>query len=671
MDRRFGENDPTMTPEEKMLERFTQEKQRRYKNASAFNLEDDEYQGQLTHMGQSLSLNGPAIVEDFDEEGLAISDVEDQRSAEERNSSKKMLSQPEDVEDMNAAFEEVPQLNKTRQEVMKEVIAKSKLHKYERQVMKDEDDDLREAIDNDMQDIHALLQSAPPRPRGPKEFDMASTNPERAALRSGIDRTVLEKEYDVRLKQLMLDKKSKPTERTKTKEEKLADESRRLQELEAMRQRRMQGETEIDDNSQEERIESNLEDEDEDYGLGSGIKAEDYLSGLGAEEEDDFIIDHDLVASGSDYNVSDDEAPSKNSENILGAEDSDFIDGLLTEEEARRPEFLTGANASLPDPELEVSNGVNGNLAYTFQCPQSHTELLEITKGVFVLDLPTVVRQIRTLYHPQLKAENKAKLGKFAVALVDHISYLSNQPSPLPFEVLESLIRHIHSMAKTYPVEVANAFRSHLEDLHKSRALEPSMGDLVLLTAIKSIFPTSDHFHEVVTPAILTMARYIGQKISRNLSAYVIGTYMVTLCLEYQRLSKRYIPELVGFLLNTICALIPTKLSKVPGCFHYHDSKVTRLHNAEHIVVRKLSLADTKKQVLSSQDEIELKLSLLETSVKAIDAAADVWTGKPAFQEIFDSALRVLQYCSCKACRLKLPECIQVNRLPKAYDFQH
>lgn len=27
VDRRFGENDPTMTPEEKMLERFTKEKQ--------------------------------------------------------------------------------------------------------------------------------------------------------------------------------------------------------------------------------------------------------------------------------------------------------------------------------------------------------------------------------------------------------------------------------------------------------------------------------------------------------------------------------------------------------------------------------------------------------------------------------------------------------------------
>jgi nucleolar protein 14 len=51
MDKRFGENDPTMAPEEKMLARFTQEKQARHKN-SIFDLEDDN-EAELTHMGQS------------------------------------------------------------------------------------------------------------------------------------------------------------------------------------------------------------------------------------------------------------------------------------------------------------------------------------------------------------------------------------------------------------------------------------------------------------------------------------------------------------------------------------------------------------------------------------------------------------------------------------------
>jgi nucleolar protein 14 len=663
MDRRFGENDPTMAPEEKMLERFTQEKQRRYKNSSAFDLDDDEDQGQLTHMGQSLSLDGPTLADDFDEEDLAISETEN-HSPSEANPRKRRLSEDKVPEDESAVLEEAPERKKTKQEVMKEIIAKSKLYKYERQAIKDEDDDLREELDKDMQEIHALLQGAPPRRSGLKSLGVTNMNPERAALISGIDRTKFEKEYDLRLKELLQDKKSKPTERTKTNEEKLAGESRRLQELEAMRLRRMEGKVDDDDdNIQEKILEPGLDEGDEDYGLGSGIKAKDPPSEFGVEDEDDFVIDHDLVASGSDVDISDDETSSTSNENTFGPEDNDFLDGLLTEEDARRPEFLTGANAPIPVPEHPASNGVNGDLAYTFPCPQSHAGLLEITKGVAILDLPTVVRRIRALYHPQLKIENKAKLGKFAVSLVDHISYLANQSPPPSFYVLESLIRHSHSMAKTCPVEVANAFRNHLEVIHKTRALEPSIGDLVLLTAIGTIYPTSDHFHQVVTPSILTMARYMGQKIPRSLSAYVVGTYMATLCLEYQHLSKRYIPELVGFLLNTLCALAPTKLSKVPGCFHYHDSKVPRLDNAQDISVRKLSLIDARNLDLSLQDEIALKLSLLETSLKVIGTAADVWTGKPAFQEVFDPALRIIQHFSSKGCHSKLPKSIQVNTM--------
>ena len=53
VDRRFGENDANMTPEEKMLERFATEKQRRAAKGAAFNLNDDD--DLPTHYGQSLS----------------------------------------------------------------------------------------------------------------------------------------------------------------------------------------------------------------------------------------------------------------------------------------------------------------------------------------------------------------------------------------------------------------------------------------------------------------------------------------------------------------------------------------------------------------------------------------------------------------------------------------
>ena len=61
IDRRFGENDPTMTLEERMLERFTRERQRASKGAF-FNLDDDD---DLTHYGQNLSK-----LDDFDDAGL-------------------------------------------------------------------------------------------------------------------------------------------------------------------------------------------------------------------------------------------------------------------------------------------------------------------------------------------------------------------------------------------------------------------------------------------------------------------------------------------------------------------------------------------------------------------------------------------------------------------------
>ena len=53
VDRRFGENDPTMSLEDKMLHRFTHERQKRAAKTSLFDLNDDE--ADITHFGQSLS----------------------------------------------------------------------------------------------------------------------------------------------------------------------------------------------------------------------------------------------------------------------------------------------------------------------------------------------------------------------------------------------------------------------------------------------------------------------------------------------------------------------------------------------------------------------------------------------------------------------------------------
>ncbi|KAJ8070472.1 hypothetical protein OCU04_000846 [Sclerotinia nivalis] len=677
IDKRFGENDPSMAPEDKMLERFTQEKQRGHKNSSAFDLEDDEVSGGLTHMGQSLSLDGPTIRDDFDDEGLELSDADDHESDEERQARKRRRGSNSEGSDEEEEENSLPERKKSKQEVMKELIAKSKMHKYERQAAKDDDEDLREELDKEMSGIHELLRgmaAKPPPPPPAPPADIPGMNPERIALMNGGDRAKLEKEYDIRMRQMAQDKRSQPTERSKTEDEKMEQESRRLKELEAKRLRRMEGAAEDSDDEEDNKPrraddeEEEKEEEEEDYGLGTGIKTRPSAAELGADDEDDFIIDDDLVASGSDIDESEGESDEEDGES--DNEDDEFLEGLLTEEEAKRPEFLTGANAPLPEMEMPIKNGVNDDLAYTFPCPQSHEELLEITKGVALLDLPTVVQRIRALYHPKLNSENKGKLGNFSVSLISHIPYLANQAQQPPFSVLENIIRHIHSLAKTFPLEIANAFRRHLDDINQSRALSLKAGDLVILTAIGTIFPTSDHFHQVVTPAILTMGRYLGQKIPQTLSDYTMGAYLCSLCLQYQRLSKRYVPEVVGFIENTLCALAPSKLAKIPGSFPYHEPKSSVRIEKFTASERQIDFYDCISLESSADDEESSKAALLEANIKILNASADLWTDKSAFTEVFEPVLTILKHLGSKSCRSKLSESSQTLIRKSTSKFQ-
>jgi nucleolar protein 14 len=671
VDKRFGENDPTMALEDKMLERFTREKQLRHKNSSAFDLEDEDEPGLLTHMGQSLSLDGPALVDDFDEDDLKLSDAEAHPSDEERRALKRRRSDIEDEDGSEDEEDERPERKKPKQEVMKELIAKSKLHKYERQAAKDDDEDVREDLDKGLSNIHELLRGVGQKTGAAFGTEVSGMNPDRAALMDGTSKNQTEKEYDLRLRQLAQDKRAKPTEKSKTEEQIAEERARKIQELQAKAQRRMQGAPESSDEEEERGMKAGDDgaEEKDDFGLGSGIKARPTMAELGVEDEDDFIIDEDLVASVSNMESDDDSESSEERNPEEEAEDEDeddeFTEGLLSAEEATRPEFLTGANAPIPEVELPAENGVNGELPYVFDCPQSHDELLEVFEDVNILDIPTAIQRIRALYHPKLSSENKEKLANFAIALIDHVSYLADQEQGINFAVLQSVIRHIHSFAKKYPVQIANSFRRHLKEL-AHHPLSPTPGDLVLLTAIGTIFPASDHFHQVVTPAILSMGRYLGLKIPHTLSDLATGAYFCALCLQYQKTSKRYMPELLNYIENALCVLAPTKLFKLIGNFPYHEPKtLLQIKNTQEpiILVRKMQFYDCVPKDLSEKEEELLKAALLDTNLSLLDSAARIWADKPAFTEAFAPTLTIVHHLLSKNCRPTISASTQVREL--------
>ncbi|MCJ1338811.1 nucleolar complex protein 14 [Bachmanniomyces sp. S44760] len=650
-DRRFGEDDPGMTPDEKALERFVREKQKGKQKGSLFNLEDEDVEeedGEFTHLGKPLTFEDGQMLDNFNEAGSSIDeddDIDGLRPSKRRRLSDESVSSSKD-EGSYEAGEDTPERRKTKQEVMKEVIAKSKLHKYERQKAKEDDDDLRAELDQGLSDIYALMngteqQQHPPERTPDKEQTDNNTgmNPDRAALLNGKDRYQADKEYDERLRQMAMDKRAQPTVRTKTEEERLEEDAQRLKILEDRRLKRMRGEEEFSDNDNDAigqdagDLENGKIGENDLLNLGDGISNAPERKDLGVEDEDEFLIEDDLIASETDVDASESTADSKS--DSPSEEDDEFVIGLLSTRDAGRDGLPGLAKRASTDYPLEATK----SLAFTYSCPQTHDELLSILKDIPVMDLPIIIQRIRTLYHPTLDSGNKAKLSKFAAILIDHLVFLANQSLQPPFEVLETLIRHIHSLAKTFPDEVSRAFRSHLLSLHEKRPTAPTPGDLLVFTAISSIYPTSDHFHQVVTPAMLSMARYLGQKPPQSLADLAKGAYVGTLCLQYQKLSKRYVPELVNYALFALHSLSPATLHVSTALFPRRDMvaslRLKRTPETSKINVQQIDFWDIEHgDGVDSAADDTLKIALLEIYISLVDTMSTMWTHLSSFPEI-------------------------------------
>ena len=207
LDRRFGERNKDLSAEEKMLERFTRERQNQSSSKkSLFNLDEDDddiYGDKLTHYGKSLALE-----DDFDAGDLGL---DDQDGNDGGFSSK--LSKRDHQQDL--AEIEGPPRKKTKAEVMKEVMAKSKFYKHERQKAQEKLEDQIGDLDENFDDIMSELASVP-----------------KPAPDSLSEKKEIDKEYDIKVKELVLERRAAPADRTKTEEELREEAEEKKQKLE-------------------------------------------------------------------------------------------------------------------------------------------------------------------------------------------------------------------------------------------------------------------------------------------------------------------------------------------------------------------------------------------------------------------------------------------------------
>ncbi|KAK8090037.1 nop14-like family protein [Apiospora hydei] len=613
VDRRFGENDPTLAPEERMLERFARETQSRHKKSSMFDLEDDEPAFDLTHGGKALSLDGPALVDDFQEDMGGLSDEDEDSEGRRAYLKRKALTEGEDVDVDDAQ----PERKKTKQEIYSEIMAKSKAHKAARQEAKEEDEDIREELNKELNNIKELLFRTKD-PRNNEPLDKAAEDAERVKM---------EKEYDLRVRQMLQDRRAQPTERTKTDEEQAAEASERLQKLEEKRQKRMRGEQESESEDEKEKDTEEAEptadymeeDEEDEFGLGAGIAE---------KSKNDFFIEDDIVASGSELSLEEEEDEDESDED--GEDDDEFTKGLLGETGQKDPAFSSMASntGSKHDPE---------GVPYSFaSCPETHQEFLDAIKNVPVEKLHVVIVRIRTIFHAQLDSQNKAKLGKFTLALIHHLPYLASQPKLPPFSVFEQLIRHIHSLAKTYPIEVACEFRSHLEDFAKTRPLDPNLGDLIIFTAIGTVFPP---LGPLSSSGNAGAARDCTVPGAENTKAAI-------------RSCQRRLP------VNLDPPVSAGKTSHSP--VHELPGGL-RVSNAQATEIRKLNCYDCVESERSAKEQNAFKIAIIDSTVKVLEAAAMLWADKTSFLETFEPFKQILEHLASKSCRTHFPEALRVR----------
>ncbi len=198
-------------------------------------------------------------------------------------------------------------------------------------------------------------------------------------------------------------------------------------------------------------------------------------------------------------------------------------------------------------------------IPFTFKCPASHEDLLDIMDGLEDKDITTVVQRVRTLYHPSLGEGNKERLEVLLGILLEHFLYLG-ETSPMAFQISAALFPHINALVKLNPIAAAENFRSQLQRMQKTLTKRlassandvsttatawPGIGELIVLRYVGLIWSTSDFSNPVSAPAQLLMGQYLAQCRLKSLSDVTAGLFLCSLFLQVRSLS------LLGFVVSS------------------------------------------------------------------------------------------------------------------------
>ncbi|NWT01280.1 NOP14 protein, partial [Mionectes macconnelli] len=664
-DKRFGEYNTNITPEEKMIRRFALERQQNYGKKNIYNLNEEE---ELTHYGQSL-----AEIEKLNDIVDSDSDTEERGTLSAELTAahfgggggllrKKVSSGQQDEE------EEKP---KSRKELIEEMISRSKQEKQERQTRRESALELTEKLDNDWKEIQTLMARKPPKSER-KDKEVEKPKPD---------------EYDMIVRELGFEMKAKPSERMKTEEELAKEEQARLQKLEADRLRRMRGIEEQADKRKPSHVSADdladgfILDKDDrrllSYKDGKiNIEEEEEEKEEEEEDEEGGEEDNENEEEGEEESASEDEGDD------AADSHSDLESDLESEEEAagnkEEKKHNTNENESQDVEELDPkSEAAKSELPYTFAVPESYETFKSLLAGRTIEQQLIILERIQKCNHPSLAVGNKAKLEKLFGFLLEYIGELATLDLP-ELRTIDKLVLPLYNLCQMFPEAASDSVKFILRDAAhdmeevievKGRAAFPGLDTLIYLKITSLLFPTSDFWHPVVTPAFIYMSQLLTKCRITTLQDVVKGLFICCLFLEYISLSRRFVPELINFLLGVLHISLPKKQAQGYTVVHPF-TPVGK--NLELLLVRdKEDLESWQKQNLplgivtrlkeTSRTEMNhVRLSCLALCFDLIKRCAAVYESLPSFHEIMHPV------------RILLTQHVPVNEYPeKMQEWYH
>uniref|UniRef100_H2YBE1 Nucleolar protein 14 n=1 Tax=Ciona savignyi TaxID=51511 RepID=H2YBE1_CIOSA len=633
-DARIGVNDEQMSVEEKMLHRFSLERKKKHEKMAQFNLNDDE---ELTHLGRSLStMNKFDDFEESDNEdgpGGTISEYVENAHFGGGIFTKKTSETNND------------EMNKTRKEVIEDIIAKSKLAKYEKKAAKEKSDELRDKLDDAWGDFQKLI----------KPSVRTSNDKESAREKSGPD------DYDLAVKQMLFDRKATPSEKQKTEEQLREEQQALLRKQEEERLSRMQM---AEGDGKKQRKHQSADALEDDY-VREPVEHVEPLS-FNFDDEDQEIEDDNEQKEDEDAIDEEEDLPEDQVESELG--DLGIVDdGEDSEEENdadQSDEFLdidsgneedVGSLEDQPDAvqdSPEEDDGKN-EVKVTNKFPASYSEFSALVSSSD-LSASDVVSDLRKRFAPSIGKGNKAKMIELFAYIWQHCCTVA-VPTP-NFTVINTLISHAYELCVLNPENCCECVkerlkRSYYSCVQSSRTILPSFEILIQFKLIKLLYSTSDFTHPVVTPALLFMSHLLDSCKILTLRDVAKGLFICTTASEYVCFSKRFIPECVNFLTTVLSMAVPNKQHKTD--LPTVASTRVNTQNFDLLVIKekkKYNIDELKPDLTTVMDEHNdiqntdlLRCQLVATAVRLTEMFATLYSDIPAFDELFCQIQRTCQ----------------------------